>query len=51
MSHPANTELLETLYEEELDRIKPVMIEQGATIFQIENTAASYAQTRFEEMS
>ena len=51
MSHPANTELLETLCEEELDRINNVMTEQGATQFQIEEAAGIYAQIRFEEMS
>ena len=51
MSHAVNDEILETLYEEELDRISSVMIEQGATIFQIEEAAASYAELRFEEMS
>ena len=51
MSHPVNDEILETLYEEELDRINNVMTEQGATQFQIEEAAASYAELRFEEMS
>ena len=51
MSHPANTELLETLYEEELDRINNVMIDEGATQSQIEEAAGIYAQIRFEEMS
>ena len=51
MSHPVNTELLETLYEEELDRITNVMIDEGATPSQIEEAAETYAYKRFEAMS
>ena len=49
MSHPVNDEILENLYEEELEWItnnRPTM----ATESQLEAFAAHYAYKRFEDM-
>ena len=51
MSHPVNDEILETLYEEELNRISFIMTEECVPQKQIEEAAVCYAKIRFEEMS